>query len=463
MNPFLLAARNLLRNRRRSLTTLLAMIIGLGAVLVFGGYRSNALLSMETSLVQGGGHLQIQRKGYLLHGTRSPASYGIADYQRIIDALLADASLRPLMRIVMPALQINGLAGNFAAGVSTTVVANGVDVDMLNRMATWNEHGLIIYMKQQPALAADPEGAVIGTGVARLLRMCKLLKLDDCGDEDPKPGTEGGASAPADLMELAALNRPADDARAPGAIELLVPNSRGAPNVGSVSVVGAINLGYKATDDVYLGMHLAKAQRLVYGNAEPEITSIVIQLESTDTMPAAIARIQEIINGLKLSQALEVQTFGTLNAIYPQSVEFLGQLFSFIAVLIGVVVLFTIGNTMSMAVIERTVEIGTLRAIGVRRSGIRTMFVCEALLLGTLGALLGIVAALGVAAIINHAGLTWIPPGYVIVLAIQVLVWGDWLMIFGCAAGLVLVTVVAAYWPANRAARALVVDALRHT
>jgi putative ABC transport system permease protein len=462
MNPFLLAARNLLRNRRRSLTTVLAMIVGLGAVLVFGGYRANALLSMETSLVQGGGHLQIQRRGYLLYGTRAPASYGIADYRRIIDALLADTTLRPRLRVVMPALQINGLAGNFAAGVSTTVVANGVVVDQLNQMANWNEHGLIIYMKQQPALAADPEGAVIGTGVARLLRMCKTLGVTDCGDDDPRPSAEG-AAAPADLVELAALERPAASPRAANTIELLVPNSRGAPNVGSVSVVGAINLGYKATDDVYLGMHLSKAQRLVYGNGPPEVTSIVVQLESTKTMPEAIARIEQIIAGLHLPVALEVQTFSTLNAIYPQSVEFLGQLFGFIAVLIGVVVLFTIGNTMSMAVVERTVEIGTLRAIGVRRGGIRTMFVCEALLLGTLGAVLGTAVALLAAAIVNHAGLTWTPPGYVIVLAIQVLIWGDWPLIFGSAVGLVAVAVVAAYWPANRAARALVVDALRHT
>jgi putative ABC transport system permease protein len=79
------------------------------------------------------------------------------------------------------------------------------------------------------------------------------------------------------------------------------------------------------------------------------------------------------------------------------------------------------------------------------------------------GALIGIAAALSIAYIVNHAGLTWVPPGYVIVLAIQVLVWGDWLLIFGSAAGLIVVTVLAAWWPADRAARAMVVDALRHT
>lgn len=462
MNPFVLAARNLLRNRRRSLTTVLAMVVGLGAVLVFGGYRANALLSMETSLVQGGGHLQIHRRGYFLHGTRTPASYGIPGYPRIIEALLADDQLRPLLRVVTPALQINGLAGNFAAGVSSTVVAQGVVVDNLNRMLTWNDHGLIIYTRPLPELAADPEGAVVGTGVARLLRLCTVLQVANCPEEEPAAQPAGDAT-PADLAALAAQERPPEQARPANRIELLVPNSRGAPNVGTVDVLQAVNLGYKATDDVYLAMHLDKAQRLVYGAAAPEATAILVQLQHTDDMPRAIARIETLLAGIGSPVPLEIQTFATLNSIYPQSVQFFASVFGFISVLIGVVVLFTIGNTMSMAVVERTVEIGTLRAIGVRRSGIRTMFVCEALLLGGIGAVLGTLAALLAAALVNHAGLTWVPPGYVIVLAIQVLVWGDWPMILGAAAALVAVAVFAAWWPANRAARALVVESLRHT
>ena len=104
-----------------------------------------------------------------------------------------------------------------------------------------------------------------------------------------------------------------------------------------------------------------------------------------------------------------------------------------------------------------------LLEMSVRRSDVRTMFVCEALLLGMIGAVLGALAALLAAAIVNHAGLTWVPPGYVIVLAIQVLVWGDWTMICAAAGGLLAVAIFAAWWPANRAARALVVESLRHT
>jgi putative ABC transport system permease protein len=117
---------------------------------------------------------------------------------------------------------------------------------------------------------------------------------------------------------------------------------------------------------------------------------------------------------------------------------------------------------MNAAVVERTVEIGTLRAVGLRRSGIRNLFVSEALLLGTLGAVLGILAALGFAYMINHSGLTWTPPGRIDPIPLHLRVWGETPMLMGTAIGLMLVAVLSAWWPARRAAGLRVVEALRH-
>jgi putative ABC transport system permease protein len=118
---------------------------------------------------------------------------------------------------------------------------------------------------------------------------------------------------------------------------------------------------------------------------------------------------------------------------------------------------------MSMAVVERTTEIGTLRAIGLRQGGIRRLFVCEGLVLGVAGAVLGSLLALLLAELINHSGLTWTPPGYVYAYPLKVRVWGAWAMVVGSAAGLVMVAGLSAWWPARRAARLQIVDALRHT
>jgi putative ABC transport system permease protein len=125
-------------------------------------------------------------------------------------------------------------------------------------------------------------------------------------------------------------------------------------------------------------------------------------------------------------------------------------------------VLFAVVNTMTMNVMERTNEIGTIRAMGVRRSGIRSQFTIEGSLIGAIGATTGAVLALLVAALINHAGLTWIPPGNVNEVPLRLDVAGRPLLVIGAWIGLALVAMVAALLPANRAARLPVVDALRH-
>jgi len=128
-----------------------------------------------------------------------------------------------------------------------------------------------------------------------------------------------------------------------------------------------------------------------------------------------------------------------------------------------VIVLFAVVNTMTMNVMERTNEIGTIRAMGVRRNGIRAQFVVEGALLGAIAATVGVVLAFGVAAAINRARFTWVPPGNANAVPFLLsmpadsppLLLGTWL-------GLVLVATLAALLPANRAARLPVVDALRH-
>src|SRR5438105_15723717 len=128
MKALSLALRNLLRNRRRSLTTLIAMVIGAATVLLFGGYIRNITYGLQTRYVQNGGHLQIQRKDYFLYGAGNPAAYGISDYQRIIDVVKHDPELAPMLTVVTPILQVGGIAGNFAAGVSRTVIGTGIVV-----------------------------------------------------------------------------------------------------------------------------------------------------------------------------------------------------------------------------------------------------------------------------------------------------------------------------------------------
>lgn len=465
MNVWMLARRNLLRNRRRSLATLLAMVVGLTAILLFGGYRSNILYGMETGFVQYSGHLQVQRRGYFLDGGDNPTAYGIAGYQRVIDAITGDAALAPLLRVATPTLQLGGIAGHMESGQSRSVLATGLVAREYDRLHEWNDYGMVSYAQSLALDGTTPDTVVVGTGVARKLGLCAALAVTDCqGTPAQAPSPKSGESddAPDDVMALSALERAPATAASARRIEMLAATARGAPNVASLQALKAHNMGIKAIDDTYMAMHLPQAQRLLYGTQPPEATAIVVQLHHTAQIPAARERLLALLARDFGAQDLEVQDFRTLNPLFGQTDEFMASMFGFIALLIGIIVLFTIANTMGTAVVERTVEIGTLRAMGLRRGGIRRLFLCEALLLGAAGTALGLIATLALASAINHSGWTWTPPGYSYSYLVLVRVWQDMPLLVGSIAGLVAVTLASAWWPARRAARLEIVDALRH-
>jgi putative ABC transport system permease protein len=117
---------------------------------------------------------------------------------------------------------------------------------------------------------------------------------------------------------------------------------------------------------------------------------------------------------------------------------------------------------MSMSVMERVNEIGTVRALGVRRAGIRRQFVAEGWVLGTIGATVGVVLAVVIAEIVNHSGLTWTPPTNAEPVPLYVLLRGAPLLVAWTWVGLIVMATLAAFIPAMRAARMIIVDALRH-
>jgi putative ABC transport system permease protein len=229
-----------------------------------------------------------------------------------------------------------------------------------------------------------------------------------------------------------------------------------------VRVLAAEFQGIKEFDDVHVAMHLPQAQQLVFGAAAPQVTAVALQLHSTADMPVARARLEELLAGPMAAQPLAVLDFETLNPFYGQAIAMFGAIFGFISVLIGAIVLFTVTNTMSTAVVERTAEIGTLRAIGLRRGGIRAMFLGEGLLLGCFGAALGVAAAVGSAWAINAVGLTWLPPGRVEPIELAIRVANEYGMVGFSAVGVIVVAVLSALLPATRAARMNIVEALRH-
>jgi putative ABC transport system permease protein len=136
-------------------------------------------------------------------------------------------------------------------------------------------------------------------------------------------------------------------------------------------------------------------------------------------------------------------------------------IFGFVGAVLVVIVILSAAIVMTMAVTERTREIGTLRALGTRPSGILQMFLSEGVAIAVAGCVAGMAFALVVRAALNASGIVLPPPpgathGMPIHVNLYPLAYAVGL------AAMILTMSIASYFPARRASRIAIVDALTH-
>ena len=121
---------------------------------------------------------------------------------------------------------------------------------------------------------------------------------------------------------------------------------------------------------------------------------------------------------------------------------------------------FGIANTMIMSILERTREIGIMKAIGAEDREIKLIFFFEAAVIGLTGGIIGCLAAWGIDALANRLAYRFVlkPQGasFVDFFSLPPYLW------LGAIAFALVVSILAALYPASRAARIDPVRALRH-
>ena len=149
-----------------------------------------------------------------------------------------------------------------------------------------------------------------------------------------------------------------------------------------------------------------------------------------------------------------VQTFEDALATFTTIISIINGALVLIALVSLIVAFVNIMNTMYTAIIERTKEIGVMKAVGARNSDILLIFVFESGFLGFVGGLLGVIIGYAVASIgggiAAASGFALLKPEFPVIL------------IFGCLLFSLLVGVAAGYLPARRASKLRPVDALRY-
>lgn len=462
-----IAFRNLIRNRRRSLSIGLAIATGTAGLLCLGQFIGATLLDFQLTVVRNNGHLSVFEKGYSDFGAGNPSAFGITNYRAVQDAIRKDPELGPLVQYTTPRINLFGIASNGKADASATFFGVGIVPGDIAPMHQWDEYGRDRHAVDNGGLDiadADPSTGVIGVGLARLLGLCEPLKVPECPPlpaRADRPSAQAGAP-PLDLVDLA-QNDVAPSASGAGGphVDLLTATVSGAPNVASLKAVRAETQPVQALNDSYVRMHFDFARDLLFGREQSKATAIVVQLRHGSDLERAKILLSNLFKarGLKL----EYRDFRELNPFYAQGEQFLAAIFLFFAIISSIIVIFMIVNTTSATVMERTGEIGTARALGVQRSTIRLQFALEGAMLGAFGASAGVVLAELLGLVLNAFNLKITIPGnskpgpmeFLVGPEIFPLLAGVWIV-------MVLAAAIAATIAAQRAAKLEVVEALRH-
>jgi len=355
---FKLAWRNVFRNRVRTLVSVLAIASGTAALVLNAGIILNIFGELREDAIHGRlGHLQVYRSGYSDHHLEDPLAYRIAPAES--DLILQLARTNSRVRRATRRSEFSGLISNGDRRASFL----GVAVDPQDD-PEFSGHTTL---REGAAMAADrPYGVLAGFGLAQKLQA------------HPGDGLIIMTTTASDVL-----------------------------NAVHVKLLGVFEGGLKEFDDWALKVPRATAAQLLLDESDEQI---VLLLNRTEDLAAARLELEDEFRRAGLN--LETRAWSELALFHNQVVGLFGRELGIIRLIVAAIVILGIGNAIGMSIMERSVELATLRALGINARAVTALLTLEALLTGVLGATLGILGAVAFARVVNEIGIAYpSPPG----------------------------------------------------
>lgn len=399
---FKLALRNVFRHKTRSALTLIAISFGVIGLILSGGFVADVFVQLAEATIHSQlGHVQVAKPGFFTQGTRKPYDYQIENPEPL------RRELEKLNGVddVMLRLNFSGLISNGKADLA--IFGEGIEPDKEARLGSF-----LKIIEGRQLKSSDTYGIILGEGVAQALKL-----------------------------------------RAKDPVTLLLNTKEGALNTIELEVVGIARSFSKDYDARVVRITLPAAQDLL---ASAAINSYVISLRDTQDTEATLLHLQKILD----KNLYEVKSWQQLSDFYSSTVALYERQFGVLKIIILVMVLLSVVNSVSMTVMERIGEFGTLMALGNKRRTLFQLVVVENTLLGVFGGLLGVVLGVALALLISAMGITMPPPpnsnsGYTAIIRVV-----PEIIVTAFFVGF-LATVLASLLPARRASRLPVAEALR--
>lgn len=330
---WVIAYRDLTRNRRRTFFTLLAVALGLALLITLNGYIAGVLEdSLQNSIRLQTGHVQVRAASF----PNDKRSLQWKDLVERPETIVAQAQAMPEVLAAAPVLWADAILNT--SDESMGIQINGIDVS---------------------SQLYDPIRSAVVAGA--------FLEADD----------RSGVLVGRRLAESLGLG-------VGDAIRLTTINANGEPEEAPFVIRGLFTSGVLVYDEATIFMPLAKAQSFTLTGSRA--STVMVQLHRQDDADAVAAALAQ--------PGLQVLTWRDLNAVF---LDTIGAAMSFYIIFDAIVMLIVaviISNTLLMAVFERIREIGILASLGMKRGQIMRMMLFEASIIALAGIAVGIVLGL---------------------------------------------------------------------
>ena len=387
--------------------TLLSILVGVAGLVLFDGFIEYSMWGLRESTIQSGlGHIQVAtNEKFFVSGTYDPFSFLLDREKEMVDSI----GKLPQVKAVIPQMRFSGtMSYNGRSGV---VIVSSDNPDIASEL-----YGFRSVVEGRELEAGDTNRVLLGKGVAEKL------------------GVKVGEF-----------------------VTILAATSGGGVNAIDLEVVGICTLGSRDLENVMSYMTIVTAKQLLtVENAH----LLVVLLNKTEETAVAKSAITAMMSRNKIPSI--AKSWEELADYYRQARDLYANMLNVVQYIILLIVVFAIANTMMMAIMERTREIGTIRAMGTPAHKVVLMFLMEACLIGVAGGALGVGVGYFASWSINLAGGVYIPPppgrsdGYYALFRPE---WRYALKIFCLST---VVALCAAVYPSLRAVKARIADCLRY-
>jgi len=394
-----IAWKNVWRNKTRSLTVISAVTVGVFAgIFSMAAINSSVVQRLDAAVNEELSHIQVNNKDFR---SSSDIQNVIQDYPNVLSILQSTPGVTNVTGRVI----VRGIAST--ATKSTGVEITGIDLEKEKEMFSLSGRlipGTGSFFEQETKFNT----AFIGEKLAKELNIIRysitpetLKSLEESGIPEPvitkiRP-LEGQRFItekkfikacekilePSESRKYGWKIKEAAWSYREGSRLILTFLDMENNQTGAAFRISGI---YRTNNDMFEGMALFVPIDEIRHLAGMEVGTFhkaVARLENNDLTDKATAVIREKLTGY------EVMSWKEISPDLAMMADFMGQIYAVFMVIILAALAFGIVNTMLMAVLERTRELGMLMAVGMNRKKIFVMIMLESIFLSLVGGFAG--------------------------------------------------------------------------